>query len=478
MKLLTRKAAVFVAAAATAFGSIAVAQAVPTEGEPGAIVNDDVSAQIVGGKITKERWPFMVSLGGCGGSLVAPEWVVTAAHCVSRNSGTVRIDSNDKRAGGEVIRFVESIRHPQYGGREEGYDIALLRLERPAKAQPIEIAGEVGPVNTQTKILGWGATHPRRRGGSRYLKELDTKVNDPSVCRTIAGGINPSLEICTDNPGGNQGACFGDSGGPQIKMENGRWVLVGATSRGDNVCAQRSSIYTSVPDHIDWIRKASNNEIPAPGGVRPTPTVTPTVTPTGTPTTGPTSTPTVAPTETPTVAPTTNPDARTITVNLSRAGEYTDEMREAMKIWNSHVPEINLVTSNSRYADVTVGTGPGWPYAQPRSLGRGHVHMGSRAMNQGHHALRVATHELGHIFGMPDRRTGKCEDLMSGSSAGTSCKNPHPSKAEINEVRGYFQRGWFTAEQTRRLSEPHVCDDSHDHGSTQSPAAEHPSGAL
>jgi snapalysin len=60
--------------------------------------------------------------------------------------------------------------------------------------------------------------------------------------------------------------------------------------------------------------------------------------------------------------------------------------------------------------------------------------MGRQAVTEGHDKVRIAAHELGHILGLPDRRTGLCTDLMSGASAGTSCKNPNPNAAEKAEV--------------------------------------------
>jgi|GEM_PF-2590508 len=60
------------------------------------------------------------------------------------------------------------------------------------------------------------------------------------------------------------------------------------------------------------------------------------------------------------------------------------------------------------------------------------------AINQGYHVPRIATHELGHLLGLPDRRTGRCSDLMSGSSAPGSCTNDEPSAAEIAQVDALF----------------------------------------
>lgn len=59
-------------------------------------------------------------------------------------------------------------------------------------------------------------------------------------------------------------------------------------------------------------------------------------------------------------------------------------------------------------------------------------------MNEGHNTIRISSHELGHILGLPDRKPGPCTSLMSGSSAGTTCTNAYPNTAEKAEVEGYF----------------------------------------
>jgi snapalysin len=59
--------------------------------------------------------------------------------------------------------------------------------------------------------------------------------------------------------------------------------------------------------------------------------------------------------------------------------------------------------------------------------------------------VRGAAHELGHILGLPDNRTGRCSDLMSGHSAPTSCTNAHPSPAEAATVDSNFGGRFATA---------------------------------
>jgi secreted trypsin-like serine protease len=91
-------------------------------------------------------------------------------------------------------------------------------------------------------------------GAPITLQQLDTSIVNDYEC----SGISRSSEICTDNPNNNSGACYGDSGGPQVKRVNGVWQLIGATSRAGNnstTCATAPSIYVDVPYYSNWIAR-------------------------------------------------------------------------------------------------------------------------------------------------------------------------------------------------------------------------------
>lgn len=218
--------------------------ATPAAAQPG---NDGPSILVVGGRPATENYSFLVYTSGCTGSLVKANWVVTARHCPTPSS--VRVGSVNRTSGGVVVRVVRAVNHPSAGS-----DVKLLQLASNVTYAPAPIPTTSGAVGTATRIIGWGQTCAPRGCGSAPVvaNELDTSILADSRC----SGIYSSTEICTNNTNGNSGACYGDSGGPQVRQINGRWNLIGATSRAGNnnsTCATGPSIYGDLPAIRTWI---------------------------------------------------------------------------------------------------------------------------------------------------------------------------------------------------------------------------------
>ncbi|MEV8592764.1 snapalysin family zinc-dependent metalloprotease [Streptomyces sp. NPDC052012] len=133
------------------------------------------------------------------------------------------------------------------------------------------------------------------------------------------------------------------------------------------------------------------------------------------------------------------PAARVLTYDASGAAEFRSAVDRGAAVWNESVDAVELrAAASGQRADIRVLADNGWPRAVPAGLGKGTVYIGRQAVNQGHHTVRISSHELGHILGLPDRKPGPCSSLMSGSSAGTGCTNAYPNAAERAEVEGNF----------------------------------------
>lgn len=215
----------------------AAAMAAPPEPDPGILV--------VGGQPASQNYSFMVYVSGCTGSLIKANWAVTAKHCPTPSS--VRVGSIDRSSGGTVVAVRRAVNHPTI-------DVKLLELASSVTHAPAPIPTSSGAVGTATRIIGWGQTCPIRGCGSapRIANELNTSIVADNRC----SGINAAYEICTNNTNGNAGACYGDSGGPQVRRINGAWALIGATSRAGNnnsTCATGPSIYVDLPSIRTWI---------------------------------------------------------------------------------------------------------------------------------------------------------------------------------------------------------------------------------
>ena len=130
---------------------------------------------------------------------------------------------------------------------------------------------------------------------------------------------------------------------------------------------------------------------------------------------------------------------RVLTYDAGGAAEFRAAVDRGAEIWNESVEGAELRPAEAgQQANIRVLADDGWPRAQTASLGNGTVWIGREAVNEGHDTVRISSHELGHILGLPDRKPGPCSSLMSGASAGVECTNPYPNAAEKAEVEDNF----------------------------------------
>lgn len=224
--------------------------------------------RIVGGReISIEEVPYQVLLesrgfGFCGGSIIAPDWVLTAGHCIvyPDNRVQVRAGSTKRTSGGSLHKVLKSIRHEKYGVNRHGIpinDIALLKVDTPFEIdktrKPIDLfnVNETVSAGEFSVITGWGTLS---QGGriAEVLQVASIPIIDKQVCSEAyeAFGGLPHGQICAAHPAGGKDACQGDSGGPL--SVNGR--LAGVVSWG-NGCAKKGypGAYTEVAAFRKWI---------------------------------------------------------------------------------------------------------------------------------------------------------------------------------------------------------------------------------
>ncbi|EDW82234.2 uncharacterized protein Dwil_GK25688, partial [Drosophila willistoni] len=235
-------------------------------------------ATAVGGKPTAFReFPYMSALGWrsnfdesiyyrCGGTLIAPNFVLTAAHCIDfggEEPAQVRLGGDNlTMSQGEDYKIKRVITHPDYDASTGYNDIALLELDmtsvvKPHNLKPACLWGKPDLLTTELTAIGYGQTRFAGLASAQLLKVYLQFVHNQQ-CQlfyppdVLQNGVIDS-QICAGDSTRQQDTCQGDSGGPLLMRENQLMYVVGITSLGQGCASGPPSIYSRVSSYLDWI---------------------------------------------------------------------------------------------------------------------------------------------------------------------------------------------------------------------------------
>lgn len=227
--------------------------------------------KIIGGiETTIERYPYQVSLRfrnqhNCGGSILNPTRVLTAAHCIqpafSPSVFSIMVGSTVRTgdANQQLRTLSRYIIHPEYVASRTINDIAVLHFVQPltfgANVRPIRLPRQNAtvPYGRSATVTGWGLTiEDDSSSMATRLKYTTVPLITNAQCNIpYRGRVTPDM-VCAGLPEGGRDACQNDSGGPLVV----RGVLVGVVSWGRG-CGRPGfpGVYARVSHFTNWVRQ-------------------------------------------------------------------------------------------------------------------------------------------------------------------------------------------------------------------------------
>ena len=207
----------------------------------------------------------------CGASLIAKQWVMTAAHCVEDESTGVVVAANTMQVvvgdyntakadvGEQKRKITQVIVHPNRNASAgNDHDIALLKLSSEVSNVAVTpISPELMKTiktGTALTVMGWGNLSTTGQDFPDKLNEVQVPLVSNTECSNNYGsGITENM-VCAGYAQGGKDSCQGDSGGPLLYQVDDQWHQVGIVSFG-NGCAQAGSpgVYARVEKYGEWI---------------------------------------------------------------------------------------------------------------------------------------------------------------------------------------------------------------------------------